>query len=42
MELQSCYSQLQCHGHPLYLKASSEQYLLCSQYEQLQLLKDKV
>ena len=42
MELQSFYSQLQYYGHPLYLKASSEQYLLYSQYEQLQLLKDKV
>ena len=42
MELQSCYSQLQHDGHPLYLKASPEQYLLYPQYERLQLLKDKV
>ena len=42
MELQSCYCQLQHDGHPLYLKESSEQYLLYPQYERLQLLKDKV
>ena len=42
MELQSCYSQLQHDGHPLYMKASTEQYLLYPQYERLQLLKDKV
>ena len=42
MELRDCYSQLQHDGHPLYLKASSEEYLLYPQYERLQLLKDKV
>ena len=42
MELRDCYSQLQHDGHPLYLKASSEQYLLYPQYEGLQLLKDEV
>ena len=42
MELQSCYSQLQHDGHPFYLKASSEQYLLYPQYEGLQTLRAKV
>ena len=42
MELRGCYCQLQHDGHPLYLKESSEQYLLYPQYERLQLLKDKV
>ena len=42
MELQSCYSQLQNYGHPLYLKASSEQYLLYPSYEGLQTLRAKV
>ena len=42
MELQNCYSQLQCYGHPLYLKASSEQYLLYPLREGWQALTAKV
>ena len=42
MELQSCYSQLQHYGHPLYLKAPSEQFLLYPSHEGLQALRAKV
>ena len=42
MELQSCYSQLQYYGHPLYLKSSEEEYLLYPSHEGLQALRAKV
>ena len=42
MELQDCYSQLQHHGHPFYLKASSEKYLLYPLREGWQALTAKV